>query len=83
MYSVEIKQRARRALARLSERDYTRMMEVIRGLSSNPRPVGCIKLTGRDAWRLRVGVYRIVYEINDTELSIFVIDAGHRREVYR
>ncbi len=52
-------------------------------LAENPRPTGCIKLTGMEAYRIRVGDYRIVYEITDRVLIVTVIDVGHRREVYR
>jgi mRNA interferase RelE/StbE len=83
MYTVGIQQRARRALARIPEDDSNRILAAIRGLASNPRPVGCVKLSGREAWRLRTGMYRIIYEINDTELTVLVVDVGHRRDVYR
>jgi mRNA interferase RelE/StbE len=52
-------------------------------LESNPRPPDVKKLKGRNAWRIRVGDYRVIYEIHDRELHILVITVGHRREVYR
>jgi mRNA interferase RelE/StbE len=52
-------------------------------LRENPRPANCRKLTGRDGWRIRIGDYRVIYEINDAALSLTVLHVGHRREVYR
>jgi mRNA interferase RelE/StbE len=48
-----------------------------------PRPADVKKLKGRDAWRIRVGDYRVIYEIHDRVLQIIVITVGHRREIYR
>jgi mRNA interferase RelE/StbE len=57
--------------------------ESIRDLSNQPRPPGCKKLSGRDAWRIRVGDYRVIYEITDFELVILIVHIGHRSEVYK
>jgi mRNA interferase RelE/StbE len=83
MYTVGIQQRARRALARLAEPDYSRILDAIRALGITPRPVGCRKLTDRDGWRIRVGDYRVVYEVDDARRTVTVLDIGHRRDVYR
>jgi mRNA interferase RelE/StbE len=48
-----------------------------------PRPPGCKKLRGENAWRIRVGDYRIIYEIHDQISQVIVVTVGHRREVYR
>ncbi len=60
-----------------------RTLVAIRALAADPRPQGCKKLTGAELYRLRVGNYRILYEIDDDQLFILVIRAGHRRDVYR
>lgn len=52
-------------------------------LSDNPRPSGSIKLKGEEAYRIRVGDYRIVYIIQDERLIVLVIDVGHRGDLYR
>ncbi len=52
-------------------------------LEDDPRPVGCIKMSGRNAYRIREGDYRIIYEIEDEVLRVIVIEAGHRKEAYR
>jgi mRNA interferase RelE/StbE len=51
-------------------------------LEINPRPFGYIKLKGRDAYRIRVGNYRIIYEIEDKILKVTVIDSGNRKDIY-
>ncbi|MGI0479328.1 type II toxin-antitoxin system RelE family toxin [Geminocystis sp. CENA526] len=82
-YNINIKKRASKVLESLSNVDYQRVRDAIRELAKTPRPSGCLKLTGRNAWRIRVGVYRIIYTINDSQLTIVVIDIGHRRDIYR
>lgn len=59
-------------------------MKALRALEDDPRSAGCVKLTGStDLFRLRVGDYRIVYQIQDKVLVVLVIEIGHRREIYR
>jgi mRNA interferase RelE/StbE len=82
-YTLVIERRAQKALARIEQRDRGRIADAIRGLALDPRPRGEKKLTGRDAYRLRVGEYRILYEIEDDWLVVLVVDLGHRREIYR
>jgi mRNA interferase RelE/StbE len=60
-----------------------RVAEKLAARSANPRPPRSVKLTGEDAYRIRVGDYRIIYTIEDDRLIVLVIDVGHRREVYR
>ena len=83
MYSIKIERRARKALAALPERVYQRVMAAIHALADMPRPPGCKKLADQDAYRVRVGDYRVIYEVNDQELRVVVVDVGHRREAYR
>ena len=82
-YSVTILRSAQRFLGGVPPLLQERLIGAIRRLASNPRPGGVKKLSGRDAWRMRVGDYRIIYEIRDAELTILVVDVGHRREIYR
>lgn len=83
-YRIEIKQRAEKALALIPNPSRRRVAKAIDGLARDPRPAGCRKLTGSDdAYRIRVGDYRIVYLIKDKVLTIYVIRIGHRREVYQ
>ena len=83
-YRVEIARRAVKALARLPRQDQQRVRAAIDLLADTPRPPGCTKLTGEDAtYRVRVGVYRIVYEVVDDRLVVQVVCVGHRRDVYK
>jgi mRNA interferase RelE/StbE len=82
-YRVEISRRAAKAVSSLDKALRRKILAAIEGLSGNPRPVGCKKLAGQEAWRIRVGDYRVVYEIHDQTLLVLVVDIGHRREIYR
>ena len=83
-YRVFIKPSARKELTAVpTKKDRKRIVQRIQGLSENPRPRGCQKLSGYDRYRVRQGQYRIVYEIRDNELIVIVIKIGHRRDVYR
>ena len=70
-------------LDRLPEDVAARILARLSALESNPRPSDVKKLKGRPAWRVRVGDYRIIYEIHDRELVVIIVSIGHRREVYR
>ncbi len=82
-YTLVIGRDAQRALARIREPDYSRILTAIQALVNDPRPRGCKKLRNRDAWRIRIGDYRVIYEINDRQLVVTVVDVGNRRDVYR
>ena len=82
-YAIAILRRAQKELQRLPRADYERVRDAIRALADAPRPPGCVALTGRDGWRIRVGNYRVIYEINDTQHLVTILHVGHRRDVYR
>ena len=82
-YSVLIQRSAQKSLAKIPERDQERIFESVRALATEPRPHGVRKLSGRDAWRIRIGDYRIIYEIQDVRLLVLVVAIGHRKEIYR
>ena len=85
VYSVSIKPSAAKELDSLpSLKDRRRAMALIRGLSSNPRPHGSLKLAGAsDAYRIRFGSFRILYTVSDRVRIVAVIRVAHRREAYR
>lgn len=84
MYRVFLERSAERDLGRLSAGVHKRVIVAIQGLARIPRPPGCRKLVGsKNDWRIRVGDYRVIYEIHDRVLQIIVITVGHRREIYR
>lgn len=82
-YRVILSRSVQRELDRLPDDVTKRILSRLAGLETNPRPADVKKLKGRDAWRIRVGDYRVIYEIHDRELQILVITVGHRREIYR
>lgn len=83
MYQITFRSSAIKELRKLPA-DYRKSVaSAIDGLVEVPRPTGVKKMAGIDAWRIRVGEYRIVYSIEDKQLVIEVIRIGHRREVYR
>ena len=83
-YAAEVETSAAKQIQRLQRHDQGRVMSVIMALANDPRPAGCTKLAGTDSsYRGRVGVFRIVYVIDDGLLVVAVTRVGHRREVYR
>ena len=82
-YDLLIERRAQKQLAKIPEPDRGRIIAAVRELAEEPRPEGVKKLTGREAWRIRVGNYRIIYDIHDEKLAVLVIAIGHRRDIYR
>ena len=82
-YTVLILRRAQKELAQLPVTPYERVKAAILKLSEDPRPKACRKLTGREGWRIKVGDYRVIYEIDDEQQSVVVLHVGHRRDVYR
>lgn len=82
-YAVEILRAAQKQLARIDRQAQTRVINAIRALADDPRPSGCSKLSGRPAWRIRIGPYRVIYEIHDGQLLVLVVVIGDRKDVYR
>jgi mRNA interferase RelE/StbE len=82
-YQLIIERTARKDIQKMNKSDQLVVIQAISELADEPRPVGCKKLKGRTAWRIRVGDYRVIYEIQDDLLIVTVITAGHRRDVYK
>lgn len=82
-YTVQLLPAAVRAIRKLPPEGKRRVQAVIEVLGDDPRPPAAKKLTGRVEWRVRSGDYRVLYRIEDDILTIVVVDAGHRREIYR
>jgi mRNA interferase RelE/StbE len=81
-YTVLILPYAQKQLGKLPGAVATRIEDKMMELEQDPRPPGCKKLKGRDAYRIRIGDYRVIYEIHDSRLVVIVITVAHRREVY-
>ena len=82
-YKILILRRAQKELAGLTGDPYERVKNAIASLSDNPRPCGCRKLVGREGWRIRIGDYRVVYEIDDEDRELTILHIGLRKDVYR
>lgn len=81
-YEVLILRRAQKQLSNLPKQNYARVRDLMIGLGANARPSGCKKLTGREGWRVRYGDYRVIYEIDDVERRVTILDIGHRKDIY-
>jgi len=83
--SVFLSRRAEKFLGALGDAElYSRLRTAIDDLTQNARPSGCVKLAGQpDLYRVRVGNYRIIYQVNDPERTVLVLSIAHRREIYR
>jgi len=82
-YKLLIKTSAVKEIEAIPQRDRRRIVARIQGLSANLRPPGCEKLSGQERYRVRQGVYRIVYSVDDGESSLLIVKIGHRKEIYR
>jgi len=81
-YSVSLRRDAIKSLEEINEPYYSKIKIALYDLTMNPRPIGSIKLKGRDAYRIRVAYYRIIYVIIDTNLTVEIIGIGHRKDIY-
>jgi mRNA interferase RelE/StbE len=82
-YKVYFKESVEKDLSAIPEKDLQKILHQIDTLRQDPRPQGHEKLTGQELHRLRQGNYRIVYSIQDRQLTVWVVKVGHRKEVYR
>ena len=82
-YEVRFRKSVGKDLAPLPKRDVQRIIAAIHALADNPRPPQSRKLSGAEKYRLRCGVYRVLYEIHDNVLVVCVVKVAHRKDVYR
>jgi mRNA interferase RelE/StbE len=82
-YRLLIKPSAGKDLEAVPRKDRARIVERISELASDPRPSGSEKLSGDDRYRVRQGVYRVVYSVDDATRVVVVVKIGHRKDVYR
>ncbi len=83
MYKVFLEHQAARELDSLSLEAFRRADAAIARLGENPRPPGCLKLSGEEGYRIRVGRYRILYEVDDRTKSVTIYRVKHRSQAYR
>jgi mRNA interferase RelE/StbE len=82
-FEVIFKRSVAKDLRLIPKKDVAKILKRIEGLRVEPRPPGVEKLSGQEKYRIRQGVYRILYEIRNNELIVVVVKIGHRRDVYR
>jgi mRNA interferase RelE/StbE len=82
-YKLFFKKSVQKDFDSIPKKDLKRILSRIESLSEDPLPKGCEKLTGQERYRLRLGRYRIVYSIQDDELTVWVVKVGHRKDIYR
>ncbi len=82
-YTILLSKKAQKQLDKLTDQIVDPILEAIAELGKNPRPVGYKKLKGRNGCRIRVGNYRVIYEIYDSELLVDLIAVGHRKDIYK
>lgn len=82
-YKVKLKKSATKQLRKLDKKQIERILIKIYLLADNPYPNGAEQLTGQKAFRIRVGDYRVIYEVHNKQLLVQVIRLGHRKEVYK
>ena len=82
-YKIFFKKSVWKDFEAIPNKDLKRILERIESLGENPRLPGCKKLAGQERYRLRQGRYRILYSIQDEELSVWIVKVGHRKNVYR
>lgn len=81
-YTIFLTKKTQKQLDSLPDNIVNPIITAISELENNPRPNGCKKLKGRDGYRIRIGNYRVIYEIFDDKLIIDVIAVGHRKDIY-
>jgi mRNA interferase RelE/StbE len=82
-YTLEISKTFEKELLNLPEKVVERILVAVRNLAENPRPSGCKKLKGsKTDYRIRIGDYRVIYEIHDGKLVVLVLNVGHRKDIY-
>lgn len=81
-YRVLIKPSAEKFIYRLSPNDAIRILRSIKNLETDPRPPGCLKLTVEEGYRIKIGKYRVLFEIDDKGKIVLIYRIKHRKDVY-
>ncbi|SER46828.1 mRNA interferase RelE/StbE [Nitrosomonas sp. Nm51] len=82
-YELSFKKSVTKDLRSIPEKDVAPILKRIEALREDPRGEGCVKLSAQERYRVRQGIYRIVYEIRENELIVIVVKAAHRSAVYK
>jgi mRNA interferase RelE/StbE len=82
-YKIRFRESVEKDFAGIPKSDLKKILQRIKTLAEDPRPSGCEKLTGQARYRVRQGRYRILYSIQDRELTVWVVKIGQRKDIYR
>ncbi len=82
-YKVYFKASVEKDLKSIPKKDLSKILQRISQLSLEPRPISSEKLTDQEKYRIRQGLYRIVYSIQDDQLIVWIVKVGHRKDIYR
>ena len=82
-YTTKLSRKAQKEFDRLDRPLQIRIIQKLKILEKNPRGADAIKMSGAESWRVRVGDYRVIYDIQDGVLVVLVLKIGHRRDIYR
>lgn len=79
-YNIFFKKSVEKDFRTIPKQDLRKIIKLISALAQEPRPPGCEKLTGQERYRVRQGRYRVLYSIQDQELTVWVVKVGHRKD---
>lgn len=82
-FDLEFAPSVKKDLKKVHKSDVPRILDAIDQLQNNPKPPGSKKLVNEELYRIRLGVYRIVYEIHEGKLVVLIVKVGHRKHVYK
>jgi mRNA interferase RelE/StbE len=82
-YKIFFKKSVEKDLRSIPKKDLKKILTRIEALAKEPRPQSYEKLSGQEKYRIRQGTYRIIYSVQDQELTIWIVKVGHRKDVYR
>ena len=82
-YKIYFKESVEKDFRTIPKKNLQKILSRIEALAQNPKPPGHEKLTGQERYRIRQGQYRIIYSVQDKELTVWVVKVGHRKDVYR
>ena len=82
-YKIFFRRSVDKDFSAIPKQDLRKVLRRIEMLSEDPRPSGCEKLTGQERFRVRQGRYRIVYSIQDKDLTVWIVKVDHRKDIYR
>ncbi len=82
-YKIKVKKSAEKEFGKIPPKELIKILDKIESLSTNPHPIGSIKLSKQEKYRFRVGNYRVLYIIENNILTVFIVKVGHRKDMFR